>query len=70
MSVVGPRPVMSISLEAYPKEIKKVIYNVKPGLTAWVIFFLIQSFMKNGLKIYQSEIFNNNLKRKVKDYEL
>ena len=70
MSVVGPRPVMSISFEAYPKEIKKVIYNVKPGLTAWVIFFLIQSFMKNGLKIYQSEIFNNNLKRKVKDYEL
>tara|TARA_B100000768_G_scaffold114853_1_gene106299 strand:- start:472 stop:684 length:213 start_codon:yes stop_codon:yes gene_type:complete len=70
MSVVGPRPVMIISFEAYPKEIKKVIYNVKPGLTAWVIFFLIQSFMKNGLKIYQSEIFNNNLKRKVKDYEL
>ena len=129
MSIVGPRPVMSISFEAYPKELKKVIYNVKPAstgigsiifrdeeelitevknnggdlwafykekiypfkgesemwyqkhksfnldiklifLTAWVIFFIIQSFMKNGLKIYQSEIFNNNLKRKVKDYEL
>jgi lipopolysaccharide/colanic/teichoic acid biosynthesis glycosyltransferase len=33
MSVVGPRPVMKVSFEAYPKEIQKVIYNVKPGLT-------------------------------------
>ena len=33
MSIVGPRPVMKISFEAYPNEIKKVIYNVKPGLT-------------------------------------
>ena len=33
MSVVGPRPVMKISFEAYPDKVKKVIYNVKPGLT-------------------------------------
>jgi lipopolysaccharide/colanic/teichoic acid biosynthesis glycosyltransferase len=33
MSVVGPRPVMRVSFEAYPNEVKKVIYNVKPGLT-------------------------------------
>ena len=33
MSVVGPRPVMRVSFEAYPTEIQKVIYNVKPGLT-------------------------------------
>ena len=33
MSVVGPRPVMKVSFEAYPNEIQKVIYNVKPGLT-------------------------------------
>ena len=33
MSVVGPRPVMRVSFESYPKEIQKVIYNVKPGLT-------------------------------------
>tara|TARA_B110000003_G_scaffold265604_1_gene291655 strand:+ start:71 stop:742 length:672 start_codon:yes stop_codon:yes gene_type:complete len=33
MSVVGPRPVMKVSFEAYPKHIQKVIYNVKPGLT-------------------------------------
>ena len=33
MSVVGPRPVMKVSFEAYPDNIKKVIYDVKPGLT-------------------------------------
>ena len=33
MSIVGPRPVMKVSFEAYPNEIQKVIYNVKPGLT-------------------------------------
>ena len=33
MSVVGPRPVMRVSFEAYPSEIQDVIYNVKPGLT-------------------------------------
>ena len=33
MSVVGPRPVMRVSFEAYPNEVQKVIYNVKPGLT-------------------------------------
>jgi lipopolysaccharide/colanic/teichoic acid biosynthesis glycosyltransferase len=33
MSIVGPRPVMPISFSAYPEDIQKVIYNVKPGLT-------------------------------------
>jgi lipopolysaccharide/colanic/teichoic acid biosynthesis glycosyltransferase len=33
MSVVGPRPVMKISFEAYPDNVKKIIYNSKPGLT-------------------------------------
>ena len=33
MSIVGPRPVMKVSFEAYPDNVKKVIYNVKPGLT-------------------------------------
>ena len=36
MSVVGPRPVMSVSFAAYPEDVKKVIYNVKPGLTGIV----------------------------------
>lgn len=33
MSVVGPRPVMQKSFDAYPVEVQKVIYNVNPGLT-------------------------------------
>src|SRR5690554_6207028 len=33
MSVVGPRPVMQVSFDAYPEHVQKVIYNVKPGLT-------------------------------------
>jgi lipopolysaccharide/colanic/teichoic acid biosynthesis glycosyltransferase len=33
MSVVGPRPVMQKSFDTYPENIKKIIYNVKPGLT-------------------------------------
>ena len=33
MSFVGPRPTMPVSFKVYPDDIKKVIYNVKPGLT-------------------------------------
>ena len=33
MSFVGPRPVMQISFNSYPDNVKKMIYNVKPGLT-------------------------------------
>lgn len=33
MSFVGPRPVMQKSFDGYPDDVKKVIYNVKPGLT-------------------------------------
>lgn len=33
ISVVGPRPVMQKSFDAYPDDVQKVIYNVKPGLT-------------------------------------
>ena len=40
MSVVGPRPVMRVSFEAYPYEVQKVIYNVKPGLTGLVLLYL------------------------------
>jgi len=33
MSVVGPRPVMKKSFDAYPENVRKEIYKVKPGLT-------------------------------------
>ena len=59
MSVVGPRPVMKISFEAYPNEIQKVIYNVKPGLTGIgsIIFRdeeeLISEVKNNGDDIWE-----------------
>jgi lipopolysaccharide/colanic/teichoic acid biosynthesis glycosyltransferase len=33
MSIVGPKPVMPISFNAYPKDVQEEIYNVKSGLT-------------------------------------
>ncbi len=33
MSIIGPRPVMKKSFDQYPKDVQKVIYNVKPGLS-------------------------------------
>ena len=59
MSVVGPRPVMKISFEAYPNEIQKVIYNVKPGLTGVgsIIFrdeeLLISDVKNNGGDVWE-----------------
>ena len=51
MSVVGPRPVMKISFEAYPEDIKKVIYNVKPGLTGvGSIIFRDEEELITGIK--------------------
>jgi len=66
MSVVGPRPVMKISFEAYPNEIQEVIYNVKPGLTGIgsIIFRdeeeLISEVKNNGgdlWKFYKGDIY-------------
>ncbi|HMD01297.1 MAG TPA: sugar transferase [Ferruginibacter sp.] len=33
MSIVGPRPLMSVSFKQYPEEVQRVIYNCKPGMT-------------------------------------
>ena len=66
MSLVGPRPVMKVSFEAYPERIQKVIYNAKPGLTGIgsIIFRdeekLITDVKNNGgdlWEFYKSEIY-------------
>ena len=66
MSVVGPRPVMQKSFDAYPPEIQKVIYNVKPGLSGIgsIIFrdeeTLITKVRDNGgdtWKFYKEQIY-------------
>jgi lipopolysaccharide/colanic/teichoic acid biosynthesis glycosyltransferase len=33
MSIVGPRPLMKISVQQYPPEIREIIYDCKPGMT-------------------------------------
>ncbi len=33
MSIVGPRPLMAVSVALYPTEIRERIYNCKPGMT-------------------------------------
>jgi lipopolysaccharide/colanic/teichoic acid biosynthesis glycosyltransferase len=33
MSIVGPRPLMDVSVKLYPPEIQEKIYNCKPGMT-------------------------------------
>jgi lipopolysaccharide/colanic/teichoic acid biosynthesis glycosyltransferase len=33
MSLVGPRPLMEVSVKLYPEEIRNKIYNSKPGMT-------------------------------------
>jgi len=33
MSIVGPRPLVDKTFDPYPEEVKRVIYNVRPGLT-------------------------------------
>jgi lipopolysaccharide/colanic/teichoic acid biosynthesis glycosyltransferase len=33
MSIVGPRPLMEVSVKLYPPEIQEKIYNCKPGMT-------------------------------------
>jgi lipopolysaccharide/colanic/teichoic acid biosynthesis glycosyltransferase len=33
MSIVGPRPLMEVSVQLYPEAIRNKIYNCKPGMT-------------------------------------
>jgi lipopolysaccharide/colanic/teichoic acid biosynthesis glycosyltransferase len=33
MAIVGPRPLADKTFEPYPEDVKKVIYNIRPGLT-------------------------------------
>ena len=33
MSLVGPRPLMEVSVRLYPEQIRDKIYNCKPGMT-------------------------------------
>ena len=52
MSVVGPRPVMQKSFDAYPEDDKSLIYNIKPGLTGiGSIIFRDEEVLINDVKV-------------------
>ncbi len=65
MSFVGPRPVMLLSFNAYPKSVQEVIYNVKPGLTGIgsIVFrdeeVLISAIKEKGLDTW--DFYSNKL---------
>lgn len=80
MSVVGPRPVMQKSFDAYPIEVQKVIFNVKPGLTGIgsIIFrdeeTLITEIKDNGgdtWDFYQNKIypFKGNVEKWYQEHQ-
>ena len=51
MSVVGPRPVMQKSFDAYPENVKSLIYNIRPGLTGiGSIIFRDEEVLLNDVK--------------------
>lgn len=59
MSVVGPRPLLYASFDAYPIHVQNVVYNVKPGLTGIgsIIFrdeqHIITQLKNEGKDIYR-----------------
>ena len=61
MSIIGPRPLVYETFNAYPSKIKKIIYNVKPGLSGIgsIIFrdeeTIISSVKNENLMIFIKE---------------
>lgn len=63
ISIVGPRPLVTRDFEAYPLNIQKIIYNVKPGLTGIgsIVFrdeekIISENYDKNDPHIYYKEV--------------
>ena len=51
ISFVGPRPLVQKTFDDYPKKIKNIIYNSKPGLTGiGSIFFRDEEFIISSVK--------------------
>ena len=63
ISIVGPRPLVTRDFEAYPLDIQKTIYNVKPGLTGLgsIVFrdeekIISENYDKKDPHIYYKEV--------------
>ena len=62
ISLVGPRPLVRKTFEAYYKQIKKKIYNVKPGLTGiGSIIFRDEESIISKIKDEDPHIFYENV---------
>lgn len=60
MSIVGPRPLVDKTFEPYPNHVKKIIYNVKPGLTGiGSIIFRDEEQLMTETKIPLDEYYKN-----------
>ena len=68
LSIVGPRPQMRVDFEKYSDEIKKNIYNVRPGLTGIgsIIFRDEESLISNAA---ESENPHDFYKRVIAPYK-
>ena len=71
MSIVGPRPLVDKTFEPYSKNVKKNIYNVKPGLTGiGSIVFRDEEEILSNSKIPLHEFYKNNISPYKGDLEL
>ena len=71
MSIVGPRPLVDKTFEPYSENVKKNIYNVKPGLTGiGSIVFRDEEEILSNSKIPLHEFYKNNISPYKGDLEL
>lgn len=71
MSIVGPRPLVDKTFEPYSENVKKNIYNVKPGLTGiGSIVFRDEEEILSNSKIPLHEFYKKNISPYKGDLEL
>lgn len=60
MSIVGPRPLVDKTFDPYPEHVKKIIYNVRPGLTGiGSIVFRDEEKLLSNTKLNPKEFYDN-----------
>ena len=71
MSIVGPRPLVDKTFEPYSENVKKNIYNVKPGLTGiGSIVFRDEEELLSNSKIPLDEFYKKHISPYKGDLEL
>ena len=71
MSIVGPRPLVDKTFEPYSENVKKNIYNIKPGLTGiGSIVFRDEEELLSNSKIPLDEFYKKHISPYKGDLEL